>query len=258
MKNLFDLTGQVAVVTGASGGLGVQMAKALANQGANIVLMARRKELLEKHAAAIAEEYGVQTLPIVCDITNTEQIKNAVQETVGKFGRVDILINNAGIAGLCPAEDVTDEQLEKEIAVDLLGVYKCAREFGKEMIKARYGRIINIASIFGLVAGMGDGTESTPYATAKGGVVNLTRSLAAEWGKYGITVNGICPAYFETEITKGSIPADVLEMMGQTQYPMRRIGQDGDLDTTVVFLASPNTSYVTGLSVPVDGGYTIL
>ena len=151
MKKYFDLKGQVAVVTGASAGLGLQMAKAFANQGANLVLLARRENLLEENARAISQEYGVEVLPIVCDITVTEQVQNAVQKTIEHFGRVDILLNNAGTGATAPAEEITDQQLKHELEVDLFGTFVCAREFGKKMIEAGYGRIINIASIYGLI-----------------------------------------------------------------------------------------------------------
>ena len=193
MKNYFDLTGYVAVVTGASTGLGLQMAKAYASQGANLVLLARREHLLKDNAKALAEEFGVEVLPYTCDITQTEQVKSAVRATMERFGRVDILVNNAGTGAVAPAEEITDEQFKHEVDIDLFGTFICAREFGKEMIKAGYGRIINIASMYGLVGNMIVG--SSPYHAAKGGVVNLTRALAAEWGKYGITVNSICPGY---------------------------------------------------------------
>jgi gluconate 5-dehydrogenase len=147
MKNYFDLTGQVAIVTGASTGLGLQMAKAFANQGANLVLLARRMNLLEENARIIHEEFGVEVLPFACDITDTERVKEAVKATMDKFGRVDILMNNAGTGAVANAEDITDEQFKKELDIDLFGTFVCSREFGKEMIKAKYGRIINIASM---------------------------------------------------------------------------------------------------------------
>ena len=191
MKNYFDLTGQVAVVTGASTGLGVQMAKAFASQGANIVLIARRKNLLDENAAAIEKEFGVKALAIPCDITDTEAVKAAVKATMDAFGRVDILVNNAGTGAVAPAVDITDEQFNNELKIDRFGSFVCAREFAKEMLKRKYGRIINIASMYGLVGNMA--ATCAPYHAAKGGVVNLTRALAAEWGKDGITVNSICP-----------------------------------------------------------------
>lgn len=254
MKNYFDLKGQVAVVTGASAGLGLQMAKAFANQGANLVLLARRQNLLEENARAISQEYGVEVLPIVCDITVTEQVQNAVKKTMEHFGRVDILLNNAGTGAVGPAEDITDEQLKHEIDIDLFGTYICAREFGKEMINAQYGRIINIASIYGLVGNMIIG--SAPYHAAKGGVVNLTRALAAEWGKYGITVNSICPGFFYTELTTATLDSDFFQDVAKRSIPLGRYGKSGELDTCALFLASPNSTYVNGQNIAIDGGYT--
>lgn len=256
MKKYFDLKGQVAVVTGASAGLGLQMAKAFANQGANLVLLARRQNLLEENARIISREYGVEVLPIVCDITITEQVQNAVEKTIEKFGRVDILLNNAGTGAVGPAQDITDEQLKHEIEIDLFGTFICAREFGKKMIEAGYGRIINIASIYGLVGNMIVG--SSPYHAAKGGVVNLTRALAAEWGKYGITVNSICPGFFYTELTTATLDSDFFQDVAKRSIPLGRYGKSGELDTCALFLASPNSTYVNGQNIAIDGGYTAI
>jgi len=256
MKNYFDLSGQVAVVTGASTGLGLQMAKAFASQGANVVLLARRLNLLEENAAAIKSEYGVEALPVACDITDTEKVKAAVAAVMEKFGRVDILVNNAGTGGVVPAEDVPDEMFEKEFRIDLFGTFKCAREFGKEMIKAGYGRIINIASMYGLVGNLI--APSSPYHAAKGGVVNLTRALAAEWGKYGITVNSICPGYFYTPLTQETLDSDYFQQLAKQNIPLGRYGKEGELDTVALFLASPASSYVNGQNIAVDGGYTCI
>ena len=254
MKNYFDLKGQVAVVTGASTGLGLQMAKAFASQGANLVLLARRMNLLEENAKAITEEYGVEVLPFACDITDTEKVKAAVAATMERFGRVDILVNNAGTGAVGPAEEITDEQFKHEMNIDLFGTFICAREFGKEMIKAKYGRIINIASMYGLVGNMIVG--SAPYHAAKGGVVNFTRALAAEWGKYGITVNSICPGYFYTDLTTETLDSDFFQDIAKRNIPMARYGRSGELDSCALFLASPASTYVTGQNIAVDGGYT--
>ena len=254
MKNYFDLKGQVAVVTGASTGLGLQMAKAFANQGANLVLLARRMNLLEENAKAITEEYGVEVLPFACDITDTERVKAAVAATLERFGRVDILVNNAGTGAVAPAEEITDEQFRHEMNIDLFGTFICAREFGKEMIKAQYGRIINIASMYGLVGNMIVG--SSPYHAAKGGVVNLPRALAAEWGKYGITVNSICPGYFYTDLTTETLDSEFFQAIAKKNIPATRYGKQGELDTCALFLASPASTYVTGQNIAVDGGYT--
>lgn len=254
MKNYFDLTGQVAIVTGASTGLGFQMAKAFANQGANLVLLARRMNLLEENARIIHEEFGVEVLPFACDITDTERVKEAVKATMDKFGRVDILMNNAGTGAVANAEDITDEQFKKELDIDLFGTFVCSREFGKEMIKAQYGRIINIASMYGLVGNMIVG--SAPYHAAKGGVVNLTRALAAEWGKHGITVNSICPGYFYTDLTTETLDSDFFQSIAKRSIPIERYGKSGELDTCALFLASPASTYVNGQNIAVDGGYT--
>lgn len=254
MKNYFDLKGHVAVVTGASTGLGLQMAKAFASQGANLVLLARRMNLLEENARAITEEFGVEVLPFACDITKTEMVEAAVKATMERFGRVDILVNNAGTGAVGPAEEITDDQFRHEMNIDLFGTFVCAREFGKEMIKAQYGRIINIASMYGLVGNMIVG--SAPYHAAKGGVVNFTRALAAEWGKYGITVNSICPGYFYTDLTTETLDSDYFQAIAKRSIPLERYGRSGELDTCALFLASPASTYVTGQNIAVDGGYT--
>lgn len=254
MKNYFDLTGQTAVITGASTGLGVQMAKAFASQGANIVLLARRQNLLDENAKAIESEFGVKVLPFKCDITDTEQVKAAVKATMDTFGRVDILVNNAGTGGVKDTVDVTDDDFMREISIDLKGTFVCAREFAKEMLKAKYGKIINIASIYGLVGNMA--TNCIPYHAAKGAVVNLTRALATEWGKQGINVNAICPGYFWTPLTKEYLESDYFTDYAMHSIPLGRYGKEGELDTAALFLASHASSYVNGVIVPVDGGYT--
>ena len=255
MNNLFDLKGRVALVTGCSTGLGVQMARALAGQGANIVALARRQELIDQVAKEIADEYKVETLAVRCDITDTDMVEKAVDTVMERFGRIDILINNAGTGGITPAEDVPDEMFANEINIDLFGTFKMARAVAKKaMIPANYGRIINIASMYGLVGNKI--AASSPYHAAKGGVVNLTRALAGEWGKYGITVNSICPGYFVTPLTKETLESDFFKEYSKGAIPMERYGVEGELDTAAVFLSSPASSYVTGVALPVDGGYT--
>lgn len=257
MKNYFDLKGQVAVVTGCSTGLGVQMAKALANQGAKIVAIARRKEKIDAVAKEIADTYKVETLAIQCDITDTEKVNAAVDEVMKTFGRIDIVINNAGTGAVAPAEDITDDQFNGELNVDLGGTFKVSRAVAKKaMIPAKYGRIINIASMYGLVGNKV--APCSPYHAAKGGVVNLTRGLAAEWGKYGINVNAICPGYFYSPLTKETLDSDFFQQNAQTMIPLSRYGNEGELDSAAIFLASPASSYVTGVVLPVDGGYTCM
>ena len=255
MKSYFDLKGQVALVTGCSGGLGVQMARALASAGCNIIPIARRIEKLEEVAAGLRSDYGVEVLPLRCDITSTEQVEDVVAKAMERFGRIDIVVNNAGTGAVAPAEEITDAQFENEMQIDLFGSFRVARAVAaKAMIPARYGRVINIASMYGLVGNKI--APCSPYHAAKGGVVNLTKGLAAEWGKYGITVNTICPGYFYTPLTADTLNSDYFQDYAKRVIPLERYGNEGELDTTVLFLSSPASSYVTGVALPVDGGYT--
>lgn len=255
MKNYFDFKSQVAIVTGCSTGLGVQMAKALANQGCNIVALARRQNLVEEVANEIKKEYGVDAIGISCDITNTKQVEEAVKKVMDKFGRIDILINNAGTGAVAPAENITDEQFYNELNIDLFGSFRMAREVAKAaMIPKKYGRVINISSMYGLVGNKV--APCSPYHAAKGGVVNMTRGLAAEWGKYNITVNAICPGYFYSPLTKETLDSDFFQANAKTMIPLERYGNEGELDTATLFLASSMSTYVTGVCLAVDGGYT--
>lgn len=252
---MFDLSGQVAVVTGASSGLGLQMSHGLAEHGAEIVMLARRKEKLEAAAAEVAERWGVPTHPVICDVTDLDQIRAAVETCKQWCNDIDILVNNAGAGGVVPALDMTDEQWDWDIAVDLTGVFRVIREFGREMVTTgKYGRIINIASMYGLVGNLA--APASAYHAAKGGVVNLTRALAAEWAPHGVTVNCLCPGYFETELTSDTLATpDFQEHMDRT-IPLRRHGKTGELNSACVFLAAKESSYITGQVIAVDGGYT--
>ncbi len=254
----FDLAGRAAIVTGCSSGLGVQMARALASQGCSIVAMARRQNLIDEVAESITKEFGVNAVGIPCDITDTDRVNAAVDEVVEKFGRIDILINNAGTgSGATPAEDVEDSQFEGEVAIDLTGSFKVARAVAKKaMIPAGYGRIINISSMYGLVGN--NIAPAAAYHAAKGGVVNLTRALASEWGNKGITVNAICPGYFETPLTKETLDSEFFQQYARTMIPLNRYGREGELDTATIFLSSPASTYVNGVILPVDGGYTAM
>ena len=257
MKDMFNLDGQVALVTGCSTGLGVQMAKALASQGCKIVPLARRQEKIEEVAKEIAEEFGVETFPVRCDITDTEMVEEAVDKIMEHFGRIDILVNNAGTGAVAPAEDITDDQFYNELNIDLFGSFRVARAVAKKaMIPAGYGRVINIASMYGLVGNKA--ATCAPYHAAKGGVVNMTRALAAEWANQGITVNSICPGYFWTPLTAETLDSDYFQAYMKSAVPAERYGKEGELDTCTLFLASPASSYVTGQNIAVDGGYTAI
>ena len=251
---MFDLKGKVAVVTGASSGLGVQMATAFARQGANLVILARRFERLEEFAKKLAKEYGAEVLPVRCDVTKTEDIEAAAKQTEAKFGRVDILLNCAGSSKDAGVLAMTDEEWDFTIAVDETSVFKMTRAFANLMKKHNYGRIINIASMYGMV-----GNAKIPtiaYHASKGAVVNFTRAVAAELATSGITCNCICPGFFETELTKPVLDTQDFQDFAHEHVPMQRYGKPGELDAAAVFLASDEARYVTGAILPVDGGYT--
>ena len=252
---MFDLKGRVAVISGASSGLGKQMCTAFAKQGAYLVILARRLERLEEMQSEL-EKYGVRVLPIKCDVTITDDINAAAMAAKDAFGKVDILVNCAGSSKDKGALEMTDEEWDFTIATDMTSVFKMTRAFGNIMKENNYGRIINIASMYGLVGNKV--APCSPYHAAKGGVVNLTRGLAAEWGKYNINVNAICPGYFYSPLTKETLDSDFFQQNAQTMIPLSRYGNEGELDTTAIFLSSKASSYVTGVILPVDGGYTCM
>ena len=253
---MFDLKGKVAVVTGASSGLGKQMARALARQGANLVILARRYERLEEFKPELEKLGAEKVLPIKCDVTSSDDINAAAEKAEKEFGRVDILLNCAGSSKDKGVIDMSDEEWDFTIATDETSVFKMTRAFAKIMKKNHYGRIINIASMYGLV-----GNTEIPtiaYHTSKGAVVNFTRAVAAELALDGITCNAICPGYFYTELTTAVLDTERFQDFAKHTVPMQRYGKEGELDAALVFLASEEASYVTGVILPVDGGYTCI
>lgn len=252
---MFSLKGRVAVVTGASSGLGLQMAKGLAGQGADLVIMARRMDRLEKNAEEI-RAMGVRCLPIQCDVTSTEDIEKAAEATIKEFGKVDILINNAGSSKNAGVLDMTDEEWNFTMETDLTSVFKVTRAFAKYMVEKRYGRIINIASIYGQVGNTA--LDTIAYHSSKGGVINFTRAAAAELAKYNITCNAISPGYFETELTKDTLETEAFTKFMEATVPLKRYGREGELNPCAIFLASDEASYITGQNIKVDGGFTAI
>lgn len=248
---MFDLTGKVAIVTGATKGLGYSIAMSMAESGANIVVVSRN----EVDCIRVAEEIknkGRRALAYSCDVTKKTMIDDLVTKTVNEFGNVDILVNNAGIAVTKAAVDLTEEDWNKVLDTNLKGVFLVAQSVGKRMIEQRYGRIINIASIFGLV---GD-KNILPYLCSKGGVVQLTRGLALEWAKYNVLVNAIAPGYVMTPINEKELSQEKVQnyLLGKT--PLRRFGTSDEIASAAVFLASDEASYLTGSILSADGGWT--
>lgn len=252
---MFNLKGRVAVISGASSGLGRQMATAFAKQGADLVVLARRIERLEQLKKEL-ETYGVKVLPLQCDVTQTQDIDNAAKIAEKTFGKVDILVNCAGSSKDAGVLAMNDEQWNFTINTDLTSVFKMTRAFANVMMKNHYGRIINIASMYGLV-----GNTEIPtiaYHASKGGVVNFTRATAAELAPYGITCNCICPGYFYTELTTAVLDTEKFQSFAKTHVPMQRYGKEGELNAGAIFLASDEASYVTGTILTIDGGYTCI
>lgn len=253
---MFNLKGQIAVITGASSGLGRQMAHAFAEQGANLAILARRFERLQELQSELESKYGIKVLPVQCDVTSTENISEAAQKVEAEFGRVDILLNCAGSSKDKGVLEMADDEWDFTISTDLTSVFKMTRAFANIMKKNHYGRIINIASMYGLVGN----TEihTVAYHSSKGGVVNFTRAVAAELATDGITCNCICPGYFYTELTTEVLDTEHFQDFAKSHVPMQRYGKEGELNAGAIFLASKEASYVTGVILPIDGGYTCI
>ncbi len=252
VKKLFDLSGKTALITGGSRGLGLQIAEGLGEMGARVVITARKAGELEE-AKAHLKGMGIDALTLVNDLQNTDSVRPLVEQVLKSYGQIDVLVNNAGAAWGAPAEDHPLEAWYKIINMNLTAVFLMSQTVGKlSMIPRKYGRIINLASIAGLVGTDPRMMPTIAYNASKGGVVNFTRSLAVEWAHYGITVNAIAPGVFPSKMSQGMIAKAEQVIMDIT--PMKRLGTDYDLKGLAVLLASDASGYITGQTVAVDGG----
>ncbi len=256
VKQLFDLAGRVAVVTGGSRGLGLQMAEALGEMGARVAITARKKDELEE-AVAHLKNLGIEATAYPCDLGKREQIEPLAAAILAKFGKVDILVNNAGAVWGAPAEDHPLEAWDKLVNLNLTGTFLLSQLMAKQsMIPRKWGRIINVASVSGLQATDTRLLNNVSYVATKHGVVGLTRQLAAEWGRYGITVNAICPGFFPSKMTRATL--DTAGEFVRQLTPTGRLGGEEDLKGLAVLLASEASRHITGQAIAVDGGSTII
>ncbi len=254
-KKLFDLAGKVALVTGGSRGLGLQMAEALGEMGCKVVIMARHVDELAA-ASSYLSNLAIQCSVQVNDLTAFDRIPAMVDEALSQYGTIDILVNNAGTIEWGPAENFTDEAWNKDMDLNINAMFFLSREVGKKvMIPKMSGKIVNIASTAGLAGGSPQ-INCIAYRASKGAVVNFTRGLASEWGKYNINVNAICPGFFRSTMSAGMLSKVEEALVAQT--PLHRLGGQEDLKGAVVFLASEASRHVTGQYIAVDGGKAIV
>ena len=250
IREMFDLKGKVAIVTGGGRGIGLKMAEGLAEVGANIVLCSRKIENCQK-AAQDLSKLGVKTLAMACDVRSSEEIQGVVDKTLKEFGRLDILVNNSGITRGGLAEDYSLEGWEKVMSTNMTGAFLFSQMAGRVMIRQKSGTIINIASVMGVI-GIQDAADAIAYSASKGALITFTKDLAAKWAKYNIRVNAIAPGWFPTDMTEWVLDHHGQEILGL--IPMGRYGEPEELKGAVVYLASEASRYVTGIVLPVDGG----
>ena len=254
-EDLFNLTGQIAIVTGASSGLGVTFCQALAEAGADLAVCSRRTDMMEQ-TAEMVRTLGRRCLAVKADVTNPDQIDSFVDHVIAEYGKIDILVNNAGVS-LFEAKSATKADFaayDKIMKTNVTGSAMLAHRVGKEMLARGYGRMINLSSVLGVVGGVPQG-PSWAYSISKHSVVGLTRACAIQWADRGITVNALAPGYFPSEQSFVGGNPDGEEIEYRT--PMRRQGRPDELKTALLFLASPQSSFITGQTIVVDGGWSV-
>ena len=251
----FDVSGRVAVITGASTGLGARFASCLAERGARVVLAARRTQRIDRLADELRKQ-GAQALAVTCDVTRESDVDRLIKETVGTFGRLDVFINDAGLWAGGLAQDENPDEFRQVLDVNLTGTFLCCQRAGRVMLEQGQGVIINISSIWGMGSASEPNVGSVSYAASKAGVINLTRELAVQWGRSGIRVNAIAPGFFPTEINVNLFASDERLAWIRKRIPIGRTGLQNELDGVLLFLASDASSYVTGQTIFVDGGWS--
>ena len=251
VREMFNLQGKVAIVTGGGRGIGLKMAEGLAEAGANIVLCSRNVENCKKAAQDLAKS-GVRALAMACDVKSPADIQSVVDKTLGEFGRLDILVNNSGATYRSPVEDYPLEGWKEVLDTNVTGPFLCSQIAGRVMIRQKSGSIINIASVLGVVGITPDKANGIAYTTSKGAVITFTKDLAAKWAKHNIRVNALAPGWFPSDMTKLAFERNGDKIL--TLIPMGRFGEPEELKGAVVYLASDASRYVTGIVLPVDGG----
>lgn len=255
---MFELNGKIAVVTGASSGLGRDAALAYAKEGANLCLLARRAEKIEDLAKEI-ESLGVKAIAIKCDVTKEEEIKTAVEAIINRFGRIDILLNNAGIAVRGGVDTLSEEDWDKSMDTNVKGIYLVSKYVIPIMKNQNYGKVVNISSINALLADKSDIFIRHSYNASKAAVLGLSKGMAASYAKFGITVNSICPGLFESEMTEDTLFKSQEFLKSYNMLcPASRPAKKGELNGTILYFSSDASSYVTGQHIVVDGGLSIV
>ncbi|TDL80044.1 SDR family oxidoreductase [Peribacillus frigoritolerans] len=252
IKEMFDLTDKVAIITGGGRGLGEQMAEGFAQAGASLVLCSRKAAACEDVASRLSREYGVKAIALSCDVTNSEDVKNTVKTAIKEFGKIDILVNNSGATWGAPVQDMPLEAWNKVMNVNVTGTFLMSQEAGKHMIKQKSGKIINIASVAGLGGTDPRYMDTIAYNTSKGAVITFTKDLAVKWGQHNINVNAIAPGFFPTKMSQVIIENGKDHFLNIT--PLKRFGTDQDLKGAALFLAARASDFITGDVLVVDGG----